>query len=98
MLSARQTHRFVMKLHACRMLALRPRGAFTKHHDDPASHMRLLSAITILSLFTAAFAADAAPLPAPHAVDIPLASGILHAQLYNCLLYTSPSPRDGLLS
>ena len=29
-----------------------------------------------------AFAADAAPLPAPHQVDIPLGSGVLHAQLY----------------
>jgi dienelactone hydrolase len=44
--------------------------------------MRLLSAITFLTLFAVAFAADAAPLPAPHQVDIPLRSGILHAQLY----------------
>jgi dienelactone hydrolase len=44
--------------------------------------MRLLSAITCLTLFAVAFAADAAPLPAPHQVDIPLSSGVLHAQLY----------------
>jgi dienelactone hydrolase len=44
--------------------------------------MRLKSAITFLTLSVTAFAADAAPLPAPHAVDIPLASGVLHAQLY----------------
>src|SRR5260221_8609245 len=44
--------------------------------------MRLPSAIAVLTLFAAAFAADAAPLPSPHQVDIPLANGILHAQLY----------------
>ncbi len=44
--------------------------------------MRLLSAIAFLALFAAARAADAAPLPAPHQVDIPLSAGILHAQLY----------------
>jgi dienelactone hydrolase len=41
--------------------------------------MRLLSALAFLALFGAA---SAAPLPAPHQVDIPLSSGILHAQLY----------------
>jgi dienelactone hydrolase len=71
-----------MKYRAGRMLALRQWGALTKHHDDPANQMRLLSAITFLTLFAVAFAADAAPLPAPHPVDIPLANGILHAQLY----------------
>jgi dienelactone hydrolase len=35
-----------------------------------------------LTLFAVAPAADAAPLPSPHQVDIPLSSGILHAQLY----------------
>src|SRR5882757_4679509 len=40
--------------------------------------MRLLSAVTFLT----PFAADAAPLPSPQQVDIPLGSGILHAQLY----------------
>ena len=44
--------------------------------------MRLLSAIAFLALFAVAGAADAAPLPAPHQVDIPLSAGILHAQLY----------------
>jgi dienelactone hydrolase len=42
--------------------------------------MRLLSAIAFLALV--AGAADAAPLPAAHQVDIPLSGGILHAQLY----------------
>ncbi len=44
--------------------------------------MRLRSAITFLTLFGAAFAAHAAPLPSPHQVDIPLANGTLHAQLF----------------
>jgi dienelactone hydrolase len=82
MLSARQTHRFVMKFREGRMLALRQWGAFIKHHDDPANQMRVLSAITFLTLFAVACAADAAPLPAPLQVDIPLGSAVLHAQLY----------------
>jgi dienelactone hydrolase len=44
--------------------------------------MRLLSAITCLTLFAVGFAADAASLPAPHQVDIPLSNGVLRAQLY----------------
>ncbi len=44
--------------------------------------MRLLSAVTFLTPFAVAFAVDAAPLPSPQQVDIPLGSGILHAQLY----------------
>ena len=44
--------------------------------------MRLLSATVLLALLARAFAADAAPLPAPQQVDIPLAEGVLHAQLY----------------
>ena len=44
--------------------------------------MRLKSAIIFLTLFAVAFSADAAPLPSPHQVDIPLGSGTLHAQLY----------------
>jgi dienelactone hydrolase len=44
--------------------------------------MRLLSAATFLTLFAVAFAADAAPPPSPHQVDIPLGNAILHAQLY----------------
>jgi dienelactone hydrolase len=38
--------------------------------------------MTFLTLFAVAVAADAAPLPTPHQVDIPLPNGILHAQLY----------------
>jgi dienelactone hydrolase len=44
--------------------------------------MRLLSAITFLTVFAVGFAAHAAPLPAPHQVDIPSGSSVLHAQLY----------------
>ena len=44
--------------------------------------MRLLSAVAFLALLAAARVADAAPLPAPHQVDIPLSAGILHAELY----------------
>jgi dienelactone hydrolase len=44
--------------------------------------MRLLSAVMFLTLFAVAPAADAAPLSSPHQVDIPLGSGVLHAQLY----------------
>ena len=50
--------------------------------SQPAKLMRPLSVIAFLTLSAAACAADAAPLPAPHQVDIPLASGVLHAQLY----------------
>jgi dienelactone hydrolase len=44
--------------------------------------MRLPSAIAILTLLAGTFAANAAPLPASHEVDIPSGSEILHAQLY----------------
>ncbi|HZC96132.1 MAG TPA: dienelactone hydrolase family protein [Bradyrhizobium sp.] len=44
--------------------------------------MRALSASLFLTLFAVAFAAGAAPLPAPHQVDIPSANVTLHAQLY----------------
>jgi dienelactone hydrolase len=46
--------------------------------------MRLLSVFTFLTLFGAASAADAAPLPSPspNQVDIPAGNGMLHAQLY----------------
>jgi dienelactone hydrolase len=81
-MSAVQTHRFVMNFRLSHMLASHRWRLFPKPHNDPASQMRLLSAITFLTLFAVAFAADAAPLPAPHQVDIPLGSGILHAQLY----------------
>src|SRR5258705_2545179 len=55
---------------------------FLGHHSDPASQMRLLPAATFLTLFAVASAADAAPLPSPHQVDIPLGNRTLHAQLY----------------
>jgi dienelactone hydrolase len=44
--------------------------------------MRPLSAMLFLTLLAVAGAANAAPLPAPHQVDIPSASLTLHAQLY----------------
>jgi dienelactone hydrolase len=44
--------------------------------------MRLLSAFAFLTLLSLAFAAEAAPAPSPRQVDIPLSSGVLHAQLY----------------
>jgi dienelactone hydrolase len=44
--------------------------------------MRLLSAIIFLTLFAVVSAADAAPLAAPHQVDIPSGNSILRAQLY----------------
>src|SRR5580704_19739288 len=80
MMSAGQTHRFVMICHSWHMINLWQRGAVFPAPSVNA--MRLLSAITCLTLFAVPFAADAAPLPAPHQVDIPLSSGVLHAQLY----------------
>jgi len=53
-----------------------------QHQNGPVTAMRLLSAIAFLALFAAASAVDAAPLPAPRQVDIPLSGGTLHAQLY----------------
>lgn len=44
--------------------------------------MRFPSAILSLAFFAVAFAANAAPLHAPHAVEIPSGSTVLHAQLY----------------
>jgi dienelactone hydrolase len=44
--------------------------------------MRLLPATAFLTLSVVAFAAHAAPLPAPRQVDIPSGNAILHAQLY----------------
>ena len=44
--------------------------------------MRLLSATLSLTLLAAACTAGAAPLPAPHQVDIPANGLTLHAQLY----------------
>lgn len=53
-----------------------------KRPNDSASQMRLLPTTLFVMLFAWAFAADAAPLAAPHQVDIPAGDGILHAQLY----------------
>ena len=64
------------------MLALRQWTLFSARRSDPASQMRLIPAISFSTLFAVAFAAGAAPLPAPRQVDIPLENGILHAQLY----------------
>ena len=44
--------------------------------------MRLLSLAAFLTFCAVAFAADAAPLPSPHQVEIPFSGGTLHAQLY----------------
>jgi dienelactone hydrolase len=44
--------------------------------------MGILRAIAGLIVMAAVVAAKAAPLPVPHAVDIPTAFGTLHAQLY----------------
>jgi dienelactone hydrolase len=44
--------------------------------------MRLLFAITMMTLLAAPVAAEVAPSPAPQQVDIALASGVLHAQLF----------------
>jgi dienelactone hydrolase len=71
-----------MKFREFRMLALRQWNAFNKPHHDPATQMRLPSAIAFLTLFAVAFSADAAPLAAPRQVDIPSGNAILHAQLY----------------
>ena len=82
MVSAGKTHRFVMNYRFRHMVISRNGTLFFQRPSDPASPMRLLSAIASLTLFAVAFAADAAPLPAPRQVDIPLSSGTLHAQLY----------------
>jgi dienelactone hydrolase len=71
-----------MKFRLWRMLVFKAMercspGAMTTRHS-----MRFLSAIAVLALSAVAFAADAAPLPAPHQVDIPLRAGVLHAELY----------------
>jgi dienelactone hydrolase len=71
-----------MKFGPTHMLASPDGTPFLERHNDPARQMRLLSAITFLTLFAVAFAAKAAPLPAPHQVDIPLGTGTLRAQLY----------------
>src|ERR1700704_2627327 len=83
MLSASKTHRFVMNCRLWHMVAFaQMERCFFQHHNDPANPMRLKSAIPFLTLFAAACAADAAPSPSPHKVDIPLGNRTLHAQLY----------------
>src|SRR6516162_11950203 len=57
-------------------------GCLRKQHHDPANLMRSLSAIILLASFAVACAADAAPLPAPHQVEIPFDGGVLHASLF----------------
>jgi len=64
------------------MITSRKWTAALQHRSDPANLMRLLPAATFLTLFAVASAADAAPLPSPHQVDISLGNGTLHAQLY----------------
>jgi dienelactone hydrolase len=64
------------------MITSRKWTAALQHRSDPANLMRLLSAITFLTLIAGGHAAGAAPLPSPHQVDIPLSSGVLHSQLY----------------
>ena len=53
-----------------------------QHHNVPALQMRVVSAVTFLALLAIAPAVEAATAPAPHQVDIPMESGVLHAQLY----------------
>jgi dienelactone hydrolase len=64
------------------MLAFRRMDAVFKHHHDPANPMCPRAAMILLALFVVVFAADAAPLPVPHQVEIPSGSAVLHAQLY----------------
>src|SRR6202163_827719 len=82
MVSAGKTHRFVMNYRFRHMVISRNGTLFFQRPSDPASPMRLLSAVASLTLFAVAFAADAAPAPSPRQVDIPLSNGTLHAQLY----------------
>lgn len=82
-MSVRQTHRFVMISGLFRVIASAAMdrclsGARTIR--QPA--MRLLSAIVFLTVSAASPVAKAAPLPASLQVDIPFASGTLHAQLF----------------
>jgi dienelactone hydrolase len=53
-----------------------------QHHGTRQIQMRFLSAIASLTISVVAVAANAAPLPSSHQVDIPTGSGTLHAQLY----------------
>jgi dienelactone hydrolase len=51
-------------------------------HSRSATALLTHFILAVGSIFALAFAADAAPLPAPHQVDIPAANLTLHAQLY----------------
>src|SRR6202045_3364315 len=82
MVSAGKTHRFVMNYRFRHMVISRNGTLFFQRPSDPASPMRLLSAIASLTLFAIAFGAEGGPLPAPPPVDIPLGSVALPAQLY----------------
>jgi dienelactone hydrolase len=62
------------------MVACRRGNAVFQRQSDGATAMRLLSVVAFVTLFAAA--SVAAPLPAPHPVEIPSGSAILHAQLY----------------
>jgi len=64
------------------MVVLHNSSAALRRQCDPANPMRVLSAILFLTLFAVACPADAAPSAAPSQVEIPLNSGLLHAQLY----------------
>jgi dienelactone hydrolase len=44
--------------------------------------MRLFFAMIMMTLLTAPVAAEVAPSPAPHQIDIAVAGGVLHAQLF----------------
>src|SRR5437879_13559014 len=84
MLSARKTHRFVMNCRLWHMVAFaQMERCFFSTTITRQNPMRLKSAIAFLTLFAVACAADAAPSPSPHQVDIPLGNRTLHAQLYN---------------
>jgi len=64
------------------MVVLHDWSAVLRRQCDPANPMRVLSAVLFLTLFAVACPANAAPSAAPVQVEIPLSSGILHAQLY----------------
>jgi dienelactone hydrolase len=64
------------------MVVLHNSSAALRRQCDPANPMRVLSAILFLTLFAVACPAKAAPSAAPSQVEIPLNSGLLHAQLY----------------
>jgi dienelactone hydrolase len=64
------------------MIALPQMNCCFQHLSYPASAMRLLPAIIWMTLFALPLAAEAAPMPAPQQVEIPLSSGTLRAQLY----------------